>query len=158
MPTPPELMNFQIFSGIPDALLERFLSLCEQRDYVARQTIHDMNEPAGTFYLLLDGKALLQVRMPPDIIVSLGSLKPGYCFGFSALSPGARHDHSVVAAQSCRVLAISGTALLDLIREAPAFGVPFLLAMYRLVEDRLTLRTSQFLTLLTRHPDLSAAP
>ena len=155
MPTPPELVNFPIFSGIPEAALERFLGLAEPRDFDTGQTIHEMGRPAETFWLLLDGKALLQVRMPPDVIVSLGSLKPGYCFGFSALTPGARHDRSVVAAQPCRTLAVPGEALLRLIQETPAFGVPFLLAMYRLVNDRLTLRTSQFLTLLTRHPDLT---
>jgi len=156
MPTPPELVNFPIFSGIPEALLHRFLALAAPRDFAAGQTIHDMGQPAETFFLLCDGKALLQVRMPPDMIISLGSLKPGYCFGFSALTPGARHDHAVVAAIPCRTLAVPGAALLGLIAEAPAFGVPFLLAMYRLINERLALRTSQFLTLLTRHPDLAA--
>jgi len=157
MPTPPDLINFQILADIPDPLLERFLALAVPRDFAQGDTIHEMGQPAEHFSLLLDGKALLQVRLPPDIIVSLGSLNPGYCFGFSALTPGATHDHTVVAARACRTLAVPGTALVGLIQDAPAFGVPFLLAMYRLVNDRLTLRTSQFLTLLTRHPDLSPA-
>ncbi|MEF3697704.1 Crp/Fnr family transcriptional regulator [Desulfolutivibrio sp.] len=155
MPTPPDLVNFQILAGIPDPLLERFLALAVPRDFGPGDTIHEMGKPAEHFSLLLDGKALLQVRLPPDIIVSLGSLNPGYCFGFSALTPGDAHDHTVVAARDCRTLAVPGAALVGLIQDAPAFGVPFLLAMYRLVNDRLTLRTSQFLTLLTRHPDLT---
>ncbi len=157
MPTPPELVNFQILAGIPEPLLERFLALAVPRDFAHGDTIHEMGKPAEHFSLLLDGKALLQVRLPPDVIVSLGSLNPGYCFGFSALTPGETHDHTVVAARACRTLAFPGPQLVRFIKETPAFGVPFLLAMYRLVNDRLTLRTSQFLTLLTRHPDLSPA-
>ncbi len=157
MPTPPELVNFQFLAGIPGALLEDFLALATPRDVAPGETIHEMGAPATHLHLLLDGKALLQVRMPPDIIVSLGSLKPGYCFGFAALSPGERHDHTVVAARECRTLAVPGEGLVRLVEEKPAFGVPFLLGMYRLVHGRLTLRTSQFLTLLTRHPDLRPA-
>ncbi|QLA17589.1 Crp/Fnr family transcriptional regulator [Desulfolutivibrio sulfoxidireducens] len=157
MPTPPELVNFRFLEGIPDALLKEFLALAAPRDYAPGETIHEMDAPATHFYLFLDGKALLQVRMPPDIIVSLGSLKPGYCFGFSSLCPGERHDHTVVADRECRILAVPGEGLVRFIKKEPAFGVPFLLGMYRLVNDRLTLRTSQFLTLLTRHPDLRPA-
>ncbi len=154
MPTPSDLKNFSFLGGIPEQRLADLLDLATPRDFAPGETIHEMGSPAELFFLLLDGKALLQVRMPPDIIVSLGSLKPGYCFGFSSLCPGERHDHTVVAARECRTLTVPGADVVRLAEARPDFGVPFLLGMYRLMNDRLTLRTSQFLTLLTRHPDL----
>jgi signal-transduction protein with cAMP-binding, CBS, and nucleotidyltransferase domain len=157
MVTIQDLKDFSVFRNLTDQMLEGVLQIATLKQYEDKELIYRKRRNAENFYLLKRGKALLQVEISPDIIVSIASLKPGYCFGWSSLIRGQWHNHTAVINGPTDVIIISGEQMRSLMEKDHHFGYIFLLNVFDLVNDRLNLRTDQFLKSLSAYPELQAA-
>ena len=84
---------------------------------------------------------------------SLSSIKPGYVFGWSALT-GGNHDLQARAVEASDLIAFDSESLITLMRGDHDLGYRIIRAMLRLMKTRLDARTGQFLRIMARHPDL----
>jgi CRP-like cAMP-binding protein len=99
---------------------------------------------------------LLEAELAPTIIISVGAIKPGYSFGWSALfSSGARTSYAVCGEPS-EILVVPGNKLSDLLDRDQTMGFLVMKKAARILENRLDRRTAQFLKVITKHSEIRA--
>ncbi len=145
-----------MFSKIKDSVLSRLLPMAELRSYSHEDVIFQRGAGATHLFLVRSGAALLTHPLSEAVSVTISSVEPGYCFGWSALSPGSAYRTDALAQGKSTMIALPGNALLDLMAEDHTLGYQVLLAMTQVLQERLYARTDQFFRLLTQHPDLQA--
>ena len=143
-----------LLEGLTDQILERICPMSEIRQFKEREVIFEEGDRAENFYSLKRGKILLEVEVAKQIIISLGSIKSGYSFGWSALIPGSSHTSYAVCAEPCEVLITPGNKFLELLNEDHTSGHRFMNGVMKILKNRLDRRTGQFLKVMTKHPDI----
>ena len=86
--------------------------------------------------------------------ISLGSIKSGYSFGWSALLPGSSHTSYAICTEPCEVLTMPGTKFLNLLNSDHTMGYRVMEGVVRILKNRLERRTGQFLKVMSKHPDI----
>ncbi|MFH1914829.1 MAG: cyclic nucleotide-binding domain-containing protein [Pseudomonadota bacterium] len=147
--------QFHILENVSDEVVERLRREVQPRDLAKGEVVYQKGDPSDDFYFLISGKAQLQVENEEGVTVILGVLKVGYCFGITALFPDTPRQHTVVSDGPCRVAVISGHDLRAILEYEGGLGLPLLWNLFKLIKDRLDLRTDQLVRVLATHPDLS---
>jgi CRP/FNR family transcriptional regulator, cyclic AMP receptor protein len=154
MATSEDLRKINLLRDLPDSVLEKLAPLAEEITYRENDVIFRHGEPADTFGMLLRGKILLNMEAKPGLIVSLGTIKDGYSFGWGVLLPGSNHSNDAVALEPCQVLMIQGQTLLDLLDHDRDVGYQLLRKFITIMKNRLDRRTSQFLLAMDRQVEV----
>lgn len=149
-----DLEGVFLLEGLPDHVIEKVARLAARHGYETGSIIFEEGSKAREFYMLKEGKVLLEVEIAPDIIISLGSIKRGYCFGWSALVKDATHTTFAVAAEPSTVLSIPGEKFLELLEEDPRAGYLVMTRIFHIFRRRLERRTRQFIKVMRKHPDI----
>ena len=150
MATAEDLRKINLMQDLPDSVLDKLAPLAEEVNYKENDVIFRHGEPADSFGMLLRGKILLNAEAKPGLIVSLGTIKEGYSFGWGVLLPGSSHRNDAVALEPCQVLMISAQTMLDLLDSDRDVGYQLLRKFITIMKNRLDRRTSQFLLALDR--------
>jgi len=138
---------------LTDAHVEALLPLAQEREAANDEILYRQGEPAEHFYLLVEGKVILEAELAPGVTASLNSIKPGYVFGWSALV-GGNHDLQARAVEVSDLVAFEKDSLIALMDKDHDLGYRIIQAILRLIKNRLDTRSAQFLRILARHPDL----
>lgn len=138
---------------LTDAHVEKLLPMALEREAANDEILYRQGEAAEHFFMLIDGKIILEAELAPGVTASLNSIKPGYVFGWSALI-GGNHDLQARAVEASDIVSFDGDSLVALMNEDHDFGFRITYAILRLIKNRLDTRTGQFLRILGRHPDL----
>ena len=149
-----DLRRVMLFQDLTDPMLEKLLPMVQAESLGEREIIYEPGKAAEYFYSLKRGKILLEVEVAKQIIISLGSIKSGYSFGWSALIPGSSHTSYAVCAEPCEVLCTPGNKLLEVLKEDHTSGFNFMNEVMKILKNRLDRRTGQFLKVMTKHPDI----
>jgi len=149
-----DIKAIYLLADLTDQILEEMSSMTELRQFKEREVIYEEGDSAENFYMLKRGKILLEVEVSKQIIISLGSIKSGYSFGWSALIPGSKHTSYAVCTEPCEVLITPGKKFLDLLNKDHAMGFKFMDGVMKILKNRLDRRTGQFLKVMTKHPDI----
>ena len=151
-----DIKAIYLLEGLPDPMLEKISPIFEKRTFKEREVIYEEGDRADNFYMLKNGKILLEVEVAKQIIISLGSIKSGYSFGWSALIPGSSHTTYAVCSEPCEVLIIPGNNFIELLKEDHTSGYQFMSEVMKVLKNRLDRRTGQFLKVMTKPPDIHA--
>lgn len=154
MPTTADLRKINILQDLPEAVLEKIVPLVKEAAYQENDVVFQHGHPADTFGMLLRGKILLNVEAAPGVVVSLGSIKAGYSFGWGVLLPGSTHRNDAVALEPCLVLLIPGEDLLQLMDRDREAGYHLLRRFVVILKNRLDRRTSQFVLAMDRQVEV----
>lgn len=149
-----DLQSILLLEGLPESLLEQMALCVGARDYSRGSVIFEEGSQAREFYMLKEGKVLLEVEIARDIIISLGSIKRGYSFGWSSLVPDGVHTTYAVAVEPCQVLSITGERFLQVLEREPAAGYLVMKRVFEVFRRRLERRTTQFIKVMRKHPDI----
>ena len=149
-----DLRKIYILDSLTDEMLEKMQSVCQLHLFGERDVIFREGQKAENFYMLLKGKLLLEVEVSETIMISLGAIKSGYSFGWSALLSGASHTSYAICSEPCEVLSIPGRKLQGLLNEDYTMGYKIMESVSKILKNRLERRTSQFLKVMSKHPDL----
>ena len=149
-----DLKKIHLLQNLSEEMLEKIRPITQVHQYNERDVVFEEGQKAGNFYMLKRGKILLEVEVSEIIIISLGSIKSGYSFGWSALIPGSSYTSYAVCAEPCDVLSIPGEPLLDLLKQDHNQGHIFMYHVARILKNRLEKRTQQFLKVMSKHPDI----
>jgi len=129
---PEALRRMKVFSGLDDRQIELFVRYmevihCQQFSHIVRKGEH-----GDAMYIVLEGelRALAMVDGKESALATIGV---GETFGEISLIDQGPRSSDVVANKDSVLLKISSTAFDQLLREAPALAVPFLLALSRSV-------------------------
>ena len=147
------IKKIYLLQDLSDEQLEKMLPLVEAKSFLERDTVFDHLQPARNFYMLEKGMILLRVDVNPTVTISLGSIKPGYSFGWSSLVGGAYTSHAV-AAEDAEVLMIEGDQFRQLLEQDPQLGFTIMKGVVRILENRLKRRTEQLIKVMGKQMEI----
>ncbi|MBW2566796.1 MAG: Crp/Fnr family transcriptional regulator [Deltaproteobacteria bacterium] len=151
-----DLKGIELFAGLTDGMLDKLAPLVQTESFDERAIIYETGNPAERFYSLKRGKVLLETELAPAVIISLGSIKPGYSFGWEALRPPASYATYAVCTEPCDVYMVPGDKFLGLLDADHTMGYLVMQKTARILENRLRRRSAQFLKVLSKHPEIGA--
>ncbi len=154
MVTVQDLKNILMFQNLNDDFLNQLIPFIQHHEFKENQVIFKEGDKAEDFYMLKRGKILLEVEVSELIIISLGSIKNGYSFGWSALIPGAHYTSYAVCVEPSEVLSIKGEKFLEIINQDSYQASILLYDIFKILKNRLQRRTEQFLKVMSKHPDI----
>jgi CRP-like cAMP-binding protein len=151
-----DLKEIALFEDLPDKVLEQLLPMVEEESFGERQVIYEAGSAADKLYSLKRGKVLLESELAPAFIISVGSIKPGYSFGWSALFPPATNTSYAVCSEPSEILAMPCGKLSAFLNSEHTAGYMVMRKAATILENRLEYRTSQFLKVMSKHPEIGA--
>ena len=154
MVTTEDFKKMVIMTHLKDDMLDRLIAITDVLTFSDQETIFRQGDIADRFYMVKRGKVLLEQKMADKITVSVGSIKPGFAFGWSTMIEQGYYTTNAVCAEPCEILSIRGNKIRHLCEEDPYMG--FLLSQRLLVilKKRYDHRTEQFLKVIKHHPDM----
>jgi CRP-like cAMP-binding protein len=160
MITRAELRRMVLMARMSDRQLDQILPLVEKRHYEERQYVFREGDPAEHFYILKQGKILLEQRLSEKLTVCMDAIKPGYSFGWSAmlvhdLEPYNSYTSDAISVEPSEVLAINGEEFKELLETDHTMAYLVHQRLNRVIKQRLVHRTEQFVRLIRQHPDIS---
>jgi CRP/FNR family cyclic AMP-dependent transcriptional regulator len=151
-----DLKRVVLFENLTDGMLEELLPMVQMEAFEERQIIYESGNRAVHFFSLKRGKVLLEAELAPTLIISLGAIKPGYSFGWSALFSLASYTSYAVSAEPSEVFVMPADRFMALLDDNQTIGYLVMQKAARILENRLERRTAQFLKVITRHPEIAA--
>ncbi len=149
-----ELRKILVLEHVSDAMLGKMVPLLQMRVFGERDVIFEQGDDADMFYMLKEGKVLLEVDASESISVSLGAMKSGFSLGWSSLFPGTAYTSTAVCVEPTEVIAIPGKDFVRLMDEDQSSGYGILWKITAILRRRLGRRTGQFLRAIEQHPDI----
>lgn len=149
-----DVKNIVIFSYFTEDMIQKLLPEIELLRFKNGEIIFRRGEPANAFYSLRRGKILLEQRISEKVTISMGTVKPGYSFGWSSMLGDEKFTLDTVCGEPCEVLSIRTKTLLAMLEEDHNMGYRFMQQLMRMLKRRLDTRTELLLKLLSNHPDI----
>lgn len=149
-----ELRKILVLEHVSDSMLGKMVPLLQMHVFAERDVIFNQGDDADLFYMLKEGKVLLEVDASESISVSLGAMKTGFSLGWSALFPGSTYTSTAVCVEPTEVITIPGRDLVRLMDSDHDNGYGILWKIVAILRRRLGRRTGQFLRAIEQHPDI----
>lgn len=153
MPTKESLLSIRILADLTEEMLGKLLPFIGLHNYEEREVIFREGERKNIFYMLKEGKVLLEKRVSSKITVSIASIKPGFSFGWSSMLDEPLRLDAVCSEPSVIYTLDTGEAF-RLMEEDPHMGYLIHKQLIQIIQRRLDLRTEQFVRMISRHPDI----
>jgi CRP/FNR family transcriptional regulator, cyclic AMP receptor protein len=100
-------VHWPIFDGVPDAEMQRVLSIARRRTFARGEVVFHHDDPADTVHLIVSGRFAVRVRTPVGDSAILTVLGPGELFGEVALlGPEQRRSATVEALEAAETRSI----------------------------------------------------
>ena len=149
-----DLRKILVLENVTNGMLGKMVPLLQMRVFSERDIIFQQGDDADLFYMLQEGKVLLEVDASESISVSLGAMKAGFSFGWSSLFPGSTYTSTAVCVEPTEVIAIPGRDLVRFMDEDHDNGYGIMWKIAAILRRRLGRRTGQFLRAIEQHPDI----
>ena len=151
-----DLKRIVILGYLSDEQLESLLPLIDQLMFDEKDVVFKEGDISDRFYMLKRGKILLEKRISDKITVSVGTVKAGFSFGWSAMLDGDPYTSDAISAEPCEVFSMRREKILPLMDADPALGHTLSQRLLRVIKKRLDIRTEQFLRAISKHPDIQS--
>ena len=144
-----------MLGDLTDEMLDKLIPITELLHFDEREIIFRQGEKAQRFYMLQDGKVILEQRITDKIAVSVSAIKSGNSFGWSAMLDGEVYTIDAVCAEPCKVFTLRDKEIKALFEEDHSLGFIMSQGLLRIIKKRYDIRTEQFLKTLRHHPEIS---
>lgn len=137
------LSEFPLFRNLPEELLDKVATICEETAFSKGESVFREGEEADKLHFLLEGDIVLKVKLtsrPESITVSAVSQRYEG-FGWSGIVPPYHYTATAICEADCKVLTIPGEGFLKFLTEDPAAGFTVMQRLTELIANRL--RTSR---------------
>jgi len=140
MTTIQELRAFNLFQGLDDGELDKFIPLCHERTLKKGAIPCLQGTQAYDLHLCRNGKVDIVIKHfeAPTIFVKIHSTQRGEAFGWSALVKPFQYTASAVCAENTEEIYMGRTELFYLFDQFPRIGYIFMKNLSVLVSSRLT--------------------
>lgn len=152
--------NYMFRELTPDEL-GKIDAIAQEKTYEAGQSVFKEGDQASHLYILEEGRVLLEMRIAPyperspSPSAVIDVVSKGEVFGWSALVPPNVFTLSASTADKCRIVAIDGAKLYELMEFNPLMGYEIVkrlakIAAIRLKRSREMLMSERGLALLSQ--------
>lgn len=136
---PEMLASLPLFQGLDPAQLAILAGLSRRRTVAAGTVLMTADETGSVAYVILDGTVKIHVQQADGGEVILGIRGPGELLGEMSLLDRQTHSASVIAQETCHLLAIDSASFLRTLEEMPSLYRN----LVRILSRRLRLATAQ---------------
>ena len=150
-----DLKQIVMLRYLSDEMLEKLVPITNLLHFDKRELIFRQGDKAEHFYMLKEGKVILEQRITDKIAVSVSAIKPGNSFGWSAMLDGEVYTIDAVCAEPCKVFTLRDKEIKALFEEDHSLGFIMSQQLLRIIKKRYDIRTEQFLKTLRHHPEIS---
>lgn len=154
MVTTEDLKKMVIMTHLKDDMLDRLIVITDVLTFNDQETIFRQGDIADRFYMVKRGKVLLEQKMTDNITVSVGSVKPGFAFGWSTMIKEGQYTTNAVCAEPSEIFSLRGNKLRTLCEKDPYMGFLISQRLLVILKKRYDHRTEQFLKVIKHHPDM----
>ena len=140
---------------LSDEMLDKLIPIPELLHFDKRELIFRQGEKSQRFYMLKEGKVILELRISDKIAVSLSAIKSGNSFGWSAMMDGEVYTIDAVCAEPCKVFSFQSEKIKALFEQDHSLGFIMSQRLLEIVKKRYDTRTEQFVKTLRHHPEIS---
>lgn len=136
------LEGSHIFEGLAESQLESLADIAKEEVYRAGQTIFREGEESKKLYILEEGKIILEMRIDlgqgrRSAPATIDAVVPGESFGWSALVEPYVFTLTAQCVDKCRLIALDGARLREMMKDDPALGYHVLQRLAKLIASRL---------------------
>ena len=149
-----DVQDIVILGHLTDEMIQKLLPEIELLRFEEGEIIFRRGDPAKFFYMLKRGKILLEQRISDKVTISMGTVKPGFSFGWSAMLEDEKFSLDTVCGEPCEVLRMRSRTMLAMLEEDHSMGYRFMHRLLHMLRRRLDIRTELLLKLLSNHPDI----
>lgn len=150
-----ELKKIVMLTYLTDPMLEKLAEIVDVLKFDKDDVIFRENETAERFYMLRSGSILLEQTIAPDVTACVGSIKPGYSFGWSAMVEEASfYTTDAVCVEYSDVFSFRRGKIRKLFERDPDMGFRFYQRLLVIIKKRLDYRSVQFRQAIVNHPDM----
>ncbi len=149
-----DLRKIFLLENLTDTMLGKMMPFVEMRLFSDSAKLFRQKEKAEFFFMLMKGKIVLEIQASERVSVSLGSIKTGGSFGWSALLGDPAYTSDAVCVEPCEIMTISGEKFRELMDRDPAMRYGVMKIVVTILKRRLERRTNQFLKVIENHPEL----
>ncbi len=140
---PDSLRRIKLLAEVDDKLLASLLPYLEVLRVPANQTVVTQGDHGDTLFMVLEGEVRARIMIDGKES-TLATLGVGECFGELAIIDQGPRSADVIANQSSVLVKMSDKALRKLVAEAPALAAPFILALTRVIAQRIRHLTTRY--------------
>lgn len=149
-----DVRDILILRHLLDEMIEKMLPEIEMLRFKQGEIIFHGGDPADFFYMLKRGKILLEQRISDKLTVSVGAVKAGFSFGWSAMLGGGVYSLDTVCGEPCEAMRIRGKTFLEMFDQDHTMGYRLMRLILKVMKKRLDYRTEQFIRVIRDHPDI----
>jgi CRP-like cAMP-binding protein len=149
-----DLKQIVMLTYLTEPMRENLARIIDVLKYDKDEVIFREGEAADRFYMLGHGSILLEQRISENVTACVGSIKPGYSFGWSAMVEGGVYTTDAVCVELSEVLSFRREKICKLFEGDPDMGFRFYQRLLVIIKKRLDYRTEQFRRAIMHHPDM----
>ena len=150
-----DLKQIFMLRYLSDEMLDKLIPITRLVHFEKRELIFRQGDKSRHFYMLKEGKVILEQRITDKIAVSVSAIKSGSSFGWSAMLDGEVYTIDAVCAEPCKVFTLRDKEIKALFEEDHSLGFFMSQQLLRIIKKRYDIRTEQFLKTLRHHPEIS---
>jgi CRP-like cAMP-binding protein len=140
---PGSLRRIKMLAEVEERLLASLLPYLEVVNVASFGTVVSRGEHDDALFMVLEGEVRARV-MIDDRETTLYTMAVGECFGELALVDQGPRSADVIANQPSVLIKVTAAALRKMFDEAPALAAPFMLALTRVIAQRVRHLTKQY--------------
>ena len=151
-----DFKQIHMLRHLSDEMLDKLSPIIDLLHFDKRELIFRQGEKSQRFYMLKEGKVILEQKITDKIAVSVSAIKPGNSFGWSAMLDGEEYSLDAVCAEPCKVFTFRDEKLKALFEEDHSLGFIMSQRLLHIIKKRYDIRTEQFIKTLRHHPEISS--
>ena len=140
---------------LTDEMLDKLIPITELLHFDKNEYIFRQGDKAERFYMLQQGKVLLEQKITDTITVSVSAIKPGYSFGWSAMLDEELFTTDAICAEACKVFSFREKKIKTLFEKDHSLGFIMSQRILRIMKKLYDIRTEQFIKTIRHHPEIS---
>ena len=150
-----DLKQIVMLGYLTDEMLDKIVPITELLHFDEREMVFRQGDRAERFYMLKEGKVILEQRITDKIAVSVSAVKPGYSFGWSAMLNEEKYTIDAVCAEPCQVFSFRDQKIKARFEKDHSLGFIISQRLLHIIKKRYDIRTEQFIKTLRHHPEIS---
>ena len=139
---------------LTDPMLDKLSQIIDFLKFDRDEILFRENDPAERFYMMKSGNVLLEQRISEKVTACIGSIKPGYSFGWSAMIEDGLYTVDAVCVEPSEIFSFKRDKIQMLFVEDPKMGLRMYKRLMVIIKKRLDHRTEQFRQAIKNHPDM----
>lgn len=154
MVTKEDLKQIVMLTYLTDTMLEELAQIIDVLNFDRDEVIFRATEPAIRFYMMRSGSVVLEQRISDYVTAIVGSIKPGFSFGWSAMLEEGGYTVDAISSEPSEIYSFKREKIKKLFEQDPELGLRMHQRLLVIIKKRLDYRTGQFRKAIMNHPDM----